>query len=275
MATYRYTMAMASRYGQLYDAHNRVSNRNGAVSSSAIRPNRYHLGKDKDMDIKVNGNLFALVHRVISSEETRYYLNGVHIEPHESGVGCYMVATDGHRMLVAYDRHGRCEKNAIVAVSKQQLAAMKFKRAKNQSGQVAALAVDGNGSVSVHQRIYAAKCMPENLPVPSAIIDDVTSVTNGSTIIDGTFPDWRNVLPKGDGEADVACFDGRYISDFGDISTGVAELFGSHNIMSIYSHDAGSPALIRFGDAPLFGVLMPRRKAPGDDLRAMPDWLGR
>ena len=57
------------------------------------------------MTIRVNADLFKLVHAAISKEETRYYLNGVFIEPHPVG-GAVLVATDGHRMLVAHDEKG-------------------------------------------------------------------------------------------------------------------------------------------------------------------------
>lgn len=54
----------------------------------------------------------------ICREETRYYLNGVHLEAHRDG-GVLAVATDGHKMGVAYDDIGAAEglpDNVIVRV---------------------------------------------------------------------------------------------------------------------------------------------------------------
>ena len=55
---------------------------------------------------EVNPWLFSAV-RVAQQrgEETRHYLNCVHITPSKQG-GVYLVATNGHVMLVAHDKHG-------------------------------------------------------------------------------------------------------------------------------------------------------------------------
>src|SRR5256885_2092412 len=65
--------------------------------------------------IKVNARLFAAAWVCISTEESRYYLNGVRIEP--LAEGCVMVATDGHRLIAIRDPSGTCDKADIVSPS--------------------------------------------------------------------------------------------------------------------------------------------------------------
>lgn len=54
------------------------------------------------MNMTCNADLFRIAYSCVSTEETRYYLNGVHLEPHPCG-GAFMVATDGHRLIVVHD----------------------------------------------------------------------------------------------------------------------------------------------------------------------------
>lgn len=56
-------------------------------------------------EYNLDADLFMRVRRAIGTEETRYYLTGVHVEPAPGG-GALMVATDGRGMLVARDPHG-------------------------------------------------------------------------------------------------------------------------------------------------------------------------
>ena len=64
-------------------------------------------------EYNLDADLFMRVRRAIGTEETRYYLTGVHVEPAPGG-GAIMVATDGRVMLVARDPHGFVPAPAIV-----------------------------------------------------------------------------------------------------------------------------------------------------------------
>ena len=64
-------------------------------------------------EYNLDADLFMRVRRAIGTEETRYYLIGVHVEPAPGG-GALMVATDGRVMLVARDTHGFVPAPAIV-----------------------------------------------------------------------------------------------------------------------------------------------------------------
>ncbi|RCK40460.1 hypothetical protein [Thalassospira xiamenensis] len=58
--------------------------------------------------ITVSAKHFYAAWQFVSTEKTRYYLNGVYIEPHKDG-GVLLIATDGHSMAVIRDATARFE----------------------------------------------------------------------------------------------------------------------------------------------------------------------
>lgn len=114
--------------------------------------------------------LFGKAAFAMSSEETRYYLNGVYL--HQSGDLLRAVTTDGHR-LARID---------------------------------AALPVDAAGMAGV---IVPRKTVAEMMKAASGAVGDVTvsvsdtkirlatdTVTITSKVVDGTFPDYTRVIPS-------------------------------------------------------------------------------
>ena len=67
-------------------------------------------------EYNLDADLFMRVRRAIGTEEIRYYLTGVHVEPAPGG-GALMVATDGRVMLVARDPHGFVPAPTIVQLT--------------------------------------------------------------------------------------------------------------------------------------------------------------
>lgn len=127
-------------------------------------------------------NSFAGVAAAISTEETRYYLNGVyfhHVEPraidryHGDRGALRMVATDGHRLM------------------RQDMAAVEG--CDGLEG-----VIIPRKTVALLQKLLKGKACPENVGVQVSrtkirfTFDDVT-VT--SKTIDGTFPDYQRVIP--------------------------------------------------------------------------------
>jgi DNA polymerase III sliding clamp (beta) subunit (PCNA family) len=167
-----------------------------------------------------------------SSEETRYYLRGVHLNT--SG---HMVTTDGHRMFVA--RLNERPSADVIVPYADVVAALKLAggRAKDIEIDLAA------------NRIGQISFAP----------------------VDGTFPDWRRVVPTGletpsakdpsDNAAHVH-FDHRYVGDFAKMAAilcGKAVTTTSQSVLHPVS--ASHPALVTFGDrADCFAVLMPVRR---------------
>lgn len=204
------------------------------------------------MHIIVNETLFRAVALAVSTEETRYYLNGVHICAHPDG-GAYLVATDGHRMLVGHDAAATFDwpgsDSVIVRPDKKLLAAAKTDRRSDVQNQIA---VEG-----------ATVKVLEGSPATAA-------ATFAGLLIDGTFPDWRRVIPAVDKHKPAACqcFNAAYLADFGTaarVMTGRKEA-----LISTLANDEHSPALVDMDVPNLFGVLMPVRK---DSDPALPTWL--
>lgn len=187
----------------------------------------------------VNADMFARAFKASSTEATRYYLGGVRLERHPSGVGVLMVATDGHLLACFYDRDGTIEGDAIVKVPPHILKA-------------------------------CAKTLKNGKPRTLMLSDDVAEIYEGADsltakgcLIDGSFPDWRRVIPTPavtDGCAGV--FDQVILSRLGAIlSTGKMQALRIRGESADYSH------LVTGSHPSGFGVAMPLREsvkpAPG------------
>ncbi len=115
----------------------------------------------------------------ISTEETRYYLNGVYLHTADTGKGKKLrtVATDGHRLAL-------CETDAPKGA--EDLAGVIVPR--KAVGEVRRLIDSSDGDVTV------------------SVSDTKIVFTSGraqltSKLIDGTFPDYARVIPKGNDKA--------------------------------------------------------------------------
>lgn len=190
--------------------------------------------------------MFAAVAMAQSTEETRYYLNGVYVCPHPTK-GAMLVATDGHRMMVAHDELGSVQKPAICGMPKGAIA-LKF----NQPTVQPSVEVDTDGIATV-----------------------ATYRSERSVYIDGTYPDWaaviRPVLELGKKRFygkeiyAPASFNGDYLAAFGKIAKVLRDCKDSVavRVITFNEHD---PALILFPYVTnAFGILMPMRASvPGN-----------
>lgn len=77
------------------------------------------------MKFRINADLFRAVSVAVSTEETRYYLNGVNVEQHPVK-GVILTATDGHRLLCAHDENGETDGAYIVPAGKDLIRATKI-----------------------------------------------------------------------------------------------------------------------------------------------------
>ena len=176
-----------------------------------------------------------------SKDMYRYYLNGVLIEPDPLG-GVFLVATDGHRMVVFRDPEGMTDKPHILPVSKRLFNACKFSAKAGERELIA----DGD-LIHLYEK--------QNEDEPDARID-----VSIYCEIDGTFPDWRRA--------------------FQEIKVGMQGVSDSvnHTLLAAFSSmikaaygtkaDALPIRLVQFGPAPMlilheqrdwFGLLMPLR----------------
>ena len=162
-----------------------------------------------------------------SSEESRYYLRGVHLAT--SG---HMVTTDGHRMFVAR----LTDRPAVDVIVPYDAVA-------------AALKMAGARTKDIEIELLANR------------IGQITYAP-----VDGTFPDWRRVVPTGeetpstkpelnDGPEHVH-FNHTYIGDLAKMG----KLLGGASML--HPRSASHPCLVTFGErADCFAVLMPMRRA--------------
>lgn len=121
---------------------------------------------------------FAAVDHAISSEEVRYYLNGIYWHP--EGLDMRMAATDGHRLArLALDapEGSLCAPGVIVPRQVVSVLAKELGR------------VPENGDVGVSMG-PGGKVLLFTLPMP----DDGTLVIQAK-MVDGTFPDYTRVIP--------------------------------------------------------------------------------
>jgi DNA polymerase-3 subunit beta len=168
-----------------------------------------------------------------SSEETRYYLRGVFL----STTG-HLVTTDGHRMFVAR-LNERPTADVIIPYSDVQ-AALKLAGARCKDLEVT-VDVTGSALPQITGKIHSIAYQP----------------------VDGTFPDWRRVVPTGEelpsGKPDDAPgavhFNHAYVGDLAKMG----KLLGGSSMLHPVS--ASHPCLVTFGDrADCFAVIMPVRR---------------
>lgn len=193
-------------------------------------------------NVNIDLNLVKAAAICTSKEETRYYLNGVFIT--SDGESLVSVATDGHR-LAAF-RH-TIDQDAPL----------------ESFGVIIPLAIINNIKLNKHST--------------NATLSHVEGLKwsieyNGQSItfdaVDGTFPDWRRVVPK-ETSGEIAQFNPSYIGDFAKIAK---ILGGKKETPVIIAHNGEGQSLVSFGDEiDGIAVIMPIREK-GHSVNA-PYWI--
>jgi len=162
-----------------------------------------------------------------SSEETRYYLRGVHL-----ATTGHMVTADSYRMFVA-----------------------------RLAERPAADVIVPCDAVAAALKLAGARCKDIEIDLAAHRIGPIQY-----TPVDGTFPDWRAAVPTGeetpsnmpelnDGP-DHVHFNHAYIGDMAKMG----KILGGASML--HPRSASHPCLVTFGvRADCFGVLMPMRRA--------------
>ena len=186
--------------------------------------------------LKVTLNIRALRATLVavSTEETRYYLNGINLEFTPDGV--VMAATDGHRMIVLrqpYGEHAATGAHASVIVPRDLVAKLKV---KHKTLDTTDLTIGDDGRLTFEH----------------------AGESYGGSRVDGSFPDYRRVVPT-DLDGKPAQYDPIYLADFAKARK---ELGGDRTTSPIVRYNGEGPAVVDFAyetgfDA--FGVLMPLR----------------
>jgi hypothetical protein len=171
-----------------------------------------------------------------SKEETRYYLQGVLVERQPDGVR--LVATDGH-VLLRTDAEGFAPAEPIILSIDTMEKAFKVK-GKNPW-------VYGDTETGIVQVVDYDPS--EENQVRLGVCE--------FTVIDGTFPDYTRVIPKGElGDACAVTFDPNLIGKLHKAGA----VFDKSYTMRLTAETPDSPMLVEYSHAPqMIGVLMPRR----------------
>ena len=200
--------------------------------------------------LNINPGRFAFLANFASTEDTRFYLNGVYIEPHPAG-GVVMVATDGHVMGVAHDPDGSCDAPAIISTQRKPAAiflppAPIRDRCRLEIARLTASQLGGD-------RYLATRTGPT--PKAGAAVGIVE-------VIDGVFPPWRGVVPwalMADPTPGLAgAFNGQLLSRF------AAPYARCDAALELRQRAAGDAALVIRDEMPWFvGVIMPMHRSGG------------
>lgn len=207
--------------------------------------------------MQFNADLYRIAAAFGPKEETRYYLQGVFIEPCKSG-GVTMTATDGTRLFCVRDEFGQADQSGIVRLSPE---AMKLCRSKANTA--TRVRIEGQDATIERQVETTEDWQPIGL--------------SGKVFIDGTFPDYRRIVPtrikREATNPGHSWFAGRQTASFADAAMELEKLSGRGSTAALCwcTSDANSPALVLFGASPhAFGVLMPVR---GNTDTAPPAWF--
>jgi DNA polymerase-3 subunit beta len=137
----------------------------------------------------------ARVASAISTEETRYYLNGIHIHALEEG-GYRAVATDGHRLcwidLALPDAVG--DLGGIILPRRALALILQLAGSPSKEDAGARITV-GSSNIPNRETSTAPERATGATRARMEIQSGAAAVTLATKLIDGTFPDYRRVIP--------------------------------------------------------------------------------
>lgn len=196
---------------------------------------------------------FLKVKPFVSKEDTRYYLNGVHVSSCQDD-GALCVATDGHHLGVQRDPDGACWQEVICKIPDQ----LKAPRARDflASPWLVCMALGSKGHLSL---VEPAPKRDEDTADNAVARVDEALLRFGRVLIDGTYPDWRRVIPAATDGKGARSFNAQYLKSFGDY----VRLDGA---------DEMAPHLVLTQDKDFVGVLMPMR---WDGQHTAPAWVSQ
>ncbi len=213
-----------------------------------------------------------LIEPFVSTEQTRYYLNGFHVEHNVNG-GVTIVATNGHIMGVFHDADGSLLGDSmIVKLDKATLKACKPVR-KDVTTRWLIVPRDTAKAVEIVQakcwddaRAYAHRKTDEKVPAISE------AMAPNTVQIDGAFPDWRRVIPympdysetpdetKPNAHKMPYGYNAKYLGIFGTVAT----------MVRVLAKEPGDPGLVLTSRNDFVGVVMP---VSGASIETMPAFM--
>lgn len=229
------------------------------------------------LEINVHAALLQIAQRFASTEQTRYYLNGVHLRPLPDG-GVLLTATNGHIMFCAADRGGAVSAPCTVRPSDGLLRAI--------SSPEFGWAIARPAAVKARARLTASLGTDEDamtLATVSAALkpvrghgDEVERAVGAGLLYNtgGTYPDANRVVPD-EMEPGAGWIGAHYVSLLARTAVDLAVAAGGSKKGAhlAFAVEAAAPGLVTFpGDIPAFAVIMPMRGAT-DPLVGAPAWF--
>ena len=199
------------------------------------------------MPISINVKCLKAVAPFASREAVRYYLNGALIT--SAGL---IVATDGHKMAIIKPDIATGETRDFILPSETIRQILAVKPSNKHLPLYVTLDADGKRA-AIHHGCYAGSV--DFQPIGSVDFREV----------EGTFPDWRRVVPKESAftEPKQARFNAKYLAEFSSLGDSLAIKL---------NNDPTAPAVIQAKtvDYEAFAVLMPMRN---DTPEHFPEWI--
>lgn len=184
----------------------------------------------------INAHYFAACSLAASNEYTRYYLNGISIE--ESGGHIIMVGTDGHRLFTCRDSASSVEKFAPYIVK----------------------TIDNKPLIQACGESKADKLELDHESKQWRTLNEhgATLKMGLFELIDGTFPEWRRVIPKIT-IPKQSSIQSKYVADFHKAAKIICE--GRSFTLNFWL-DNYAPGIVTLDNNDDFlGVIMPMRGA--------------
>lgn len=209
----------------------------------------------------INAKYLLALSACMSAEETRPYLQGVYVDAAHT-----LVATDGHVMGVIRPDLGTYSPSFFESLAGKIIALPPAKELKAKRGFDAWVTYE-SGKMRV--------TLGRNLEEATAVTAPTTYMHPKAVFVDGSFPDWRRIVPRGTGR--------HALGDKLGISTvlfdSIAHFFGggikTGQSVQIFApppgYKGGDALVLRSNQADRFMVLMPRRA--GEISTPLPDWF--
>lgn len=139
-----------------------------------------------DFIARVNPKYLAAIACFMASNDIRYYLNGILIEPHPKG-GVVIVATNGHVVGAMHDAQGFAKEAIIISPDNAILKACRLKAWQKRFVPAAVW-------ISNRCAVVTADITNRQSEEPPELFGSQTITTAPCSPINGKFPNWRKVM---------------------------------------------------------------------------------
>lgn len=197
-------------------------------------------------EFSIAANYAKMIWPFVSTDKTRYFLNGFRVERHPSG-GALIVATDGRALAVFHDEFGEVKVPAIVQLHKSTLAACVADCTLVLSGDRAGVYQMWNKETG----------------------EGILVAGQDQAVIEGDFPNWRLTIPPVPEQTTPSTFSSVELKRFEKVRISGSKIAA----LRIFPGGGNNPALVLTARDDFLGVIMPLLHAA--DENRMPQWMPR